>query len=411
MTDTTDRCFDLVFNNAVVFDGVDVCNGTMSVGISDGVIARISSGQLTGVRTVDASGHWLSPGLIDSHVHMFDPINCVDEPSMARYLDETLPKYLRALLESGVTTIKSVGDPVPELIEARRRLAGGIYTGPNLLMTGTGISAAGGHPGLTIYGSNEWYRRRAVGEVETPQDARARVGEMADLGADAIKVLYQGGCPCHGGTDYLWHGVVPIVRLKRTALEAAIDESHRRGLKVTVHTFEEDRAIEVLEAGADGLEHGVVGQDFADDRLLELLLRNDASYIPTLWIYSTPASYRNLARVRDAGARIVLGTDSFSPEIRIEGIDAGYYGSNSIVEAERMAEAGLAPIEVMRAATSAAAIHLGRTDLGIVADGKRADLILLAGDPTANLGALKNPIMVISNGRVVHERGSAKSSS
>lgn len=399
--------FDLVFNNATVLDSIDLRAETLSVGITNGIIVKVSREPLAGVKTVDGGGHCLSPGLIDSHVHMFDPINCVDESSMALYLDETLPKYLHAFLESGVTTIKSVGDPVPELIEARRRLANGHYTGPNLLMTGTGISAAGGHPGLTIYGSNDWYRRRAVGEVETPQDARVRVSEMADLGADAIKLLYQGGCPCHGGTDYLWHGMVPIVRLKRPALEAAIDESHRRGLKVTVHTFEQERAIEVLEAGADGLEHGVVEEDFTDDRLVELLLRNDASYIPTLWIYSTPASYRNLARVRDAGARIVLGTDSFSPEIRIEGIDAGYYGSNSIVEAERMAEAGLRPVEVMRAATSAAASHLGRTDIGIVAEGKNADLILLDGDPTADLGALRKPVMVVSNGRVVHERGSA----
>lgn len=399
--------FDLVFNNAAIFDGFELRAEALSVGVTDGVIASISSEQLVGDMTVDAEGRWLSPGLIDSHVHMFDPVTCVDEPSMARYLDGTLPKYLRAFLDRGVTTIKSVGDPVPELIEARRRLVAGHYTGPNFVMTGTGISAAGGHPGLTIYGANEWYRHRAVGEVDSPQDARACVAEMADLGADAIKLLYQGGCPCHGGTDYLWHGVVPIVRLKRPALEAAIDESHRRGLKVTVHTFEEDRAIEVLEAGADGLEHGVVGEDFTNDRLVKLLLRNDASYIPTLWIYSTPASYRNLARVRDAGGRIVLGTDSFSPEIRIEGIDSGYYGSNSIVEAERMAEAGLTPTEVMRAATSAAATHLGRTDIGVVAEGKRADLILLDGDPTADVSALRKLAMVVSNGRIVHERGRA----
>jgi hypothetical protein len=67
-----------------------------------------------------------------------------------------------------------------------------------------------------------------------------------------------GACRCHGEPEYKWHGEVPIVRLKPQVVEAAIDEAHRHRLKATVHTFEQDRAIEALECGADGVEHGIV---------------------------------------------------------------------------------------------------------------------------------------------------------
>ncbi|ROZ75093.1 amidohydrolase family protein [Ramlibacter sp. WS9] len=403
------RTFDLVINDASIFDGSKVRTGTFSVGIDNGMIAALSDEALNGSATIDARGSWLSPGLIDSHVHMYDPMNVADEASMSEYLDVALPGHLRSFLEWGITTIKSVGDPVPELLEARRRLNAGECVGPRFLMTGFGITSPGGHPTRTIYGRNPWYQQRAVGEATTAQDARARVSEMADLGMDAIKILYQGGCACQGEAEYKWHGQVPILRLKRRPLEAAIDEAHRRGLKATVHTFEQSRVIEALEAGADGVEHGVVGEIISDNRVFDLLLKNNASYVPTLWVYSTPEAHRNLALVRDAGARIALGTDSFSPTIKVEGIDAGRYGSNSIVEAERMVAAGLTPLEALRAATGQAAVHLGRDDLGVIAEGKRADLVVLKSNPTVDISNLRSLQVVIANGRVVVDRRPASS--
>ena len=75
---------------------------------------------------------------------------------------------------------------------------------------------------------------------------------------------------------------VQILKLEKAVLEAIIDEVHRHGLKATVHAVDADAAIEALEAGADGLEHGVIEHRLKDDRVVELLLRNRASYVPTL---------------------------------------------------------------------------------------------------------------------------------
>ncbi|WP_176594263.1 amidohydrolase family protein [Sphingobium sp. EM0848] len=393
--------FDLVLNGGFVFDGKNRITGAKSIGVRNGRITEISDTPLSGRQTIDAHGHWVGPGLIESHIHLFDPQNSTDPGEMARYVKSDLAKNFEMFLSCGFTTIKSVGDPVPELLATRTRLQSGELIGPRLLMTGVGITAPDGHPGMTIYGSNAWYRGRAAGEVDTVQDARALVTEMAELGMDAIKLLLQGSCRCRGEPEYKWHGQIPIVRLKSRVLEAAIDEAHRHGLKATVHTFEQERAIEALECGADGLEHGIVGEDISDDRVIDLLLTNNASYVPTLWVYPRPEAMRNLALVHDAGVRVVLGSDSFAPTITVPGVITGTFGANSIVEAERMVEAGLTPLEVLRSATSNAATHLEREDMGLVTTGTCADLVMFRDDPTESIAAWQNPLAVIVEGKVV----------
>src|SRR5258708_12725231 len=111
---------------------------------------------------------------------------------------------------------------------------------------------------------------------------------MAELGMDAIKLLLQGSCRCRGEPEYKWHGQVPILRLKSRVLEAAVDEAHKYGLKATVHTYEQDRAIEALQAGADGVEHGIVGEAISDDRFIALPLPTNPPYWPPLHPYPSP---------------------------------------------------------------------------------------------------------------------------
>src|SRR6266404_546304 len=112
--------FDIAINNVRLFDGFDVRSGTLSLGVRNGFIAALSEIPLTGKETLEGSGAWLSPGLIDSHVHMFDPINSTDEKSIGDYVDTVLPQHFQSFLDHGITTIKSVGDPVPELLTIRK---------------------------------------------------------------------------------------------------------------------------------------------------------------------------------------------------------------------------------------------------------------------------------------------------
>jgi imidazolonepropionase-like amidohydrolase len=185
--------------------------------------------------------------------------------------------------------------------------------------------------------------------------------------------------------------------LDRAVLEAIIEEAHKHRLKATVHTVDEEAAIEALEAGADGLEHGILEQEMSRDRVIELLLRNDASYIPTLWILAidqkTPEiRYGNLKRIADAGVRVALGTDSFC--------GFGSFGENTIVEAERSVAAGIAPQKVLEMATKNAGVHLSNNALGTIAPGWIADLIIVDGNPTTKIGDLRNVAMVIKDGKI-----------
>ena len=139
-----------------------------------------------------------------------------------------------------------------------------------------------------------------------------------------------------------------------------------------------------------------------DDRVVELLLRNRASYVPTLCLIrleekTADVRYANLKQVADAGVRVALGTDSFC--------GLGKFGENAIEEAERSSQAGIGAAQILRMATKDAAEHLGVEDLGVVAPGRLADILLLDGDPTTSLGALRKLSMVIQNGTIVVDNG------
>lgn len=396
---------DIVLANASVFDGVQSVEGRRNIGIRAGRIVAVDENELDGQAHFDLGGQRVLPGLVDSHVHLFDFRHADSAEAMSLFVKDGLPARLREFLAHGVTTIKSVGDPTGESLDARRRIRSGELIGPRLFVTGKGITAPGGHPAATVYRLNGWYRALATGEVDSPDQARDVVAGLAEAGVDAIKLLYQGACRCAAGEPpYLWRSkltaaVVPIMRLKPKVLEAAIGAARARGLPATVHTFEEGPAIEALEAGADGIEHGVVADRFSGARLIDLLLSRRASYVPTLWVYNEVASRENLARVARAGARVVLGTDSF--------VGYGDFGINTVVEAERMAAAGMEPSAILRAATSAAAEHLRQPDLGRISPGAAADIVVYDRDPIADIAALRSPRLVVAAGRIVCHRPEA----
>jgi imidazolonepropionase-like amidohydrolase len=388
---------DTVITNARVFDGVELRNGLFNVGITGGTVDTVTTSVVKGNKQIDASGRFLMPGLIDCHIHLNDFFNATDERLMEMFLVERLPENLMNLLSAGVTTIKSVGDPAEYVLQTRNALASRSLRGPRLYTTGPCFTAQNSHPATTVYGSNPWYGKQATLQPGSPSEARKQVKHLVDRGVDAIKIIQHGGCKCHGKPYYL---VIPelnlhaeIFKMPRAIVEAIIDEAHRHGLKVTVHTFDEAEAIEVLELGADGLEHGVVNQCLTSDRVAELMKRNSATYVPTLWIVASEVSYGNLKTIADAGVRVALGTDSFCGH--------GNWGEITLIEAERMVEAGLEPIQVLQMATKNGADHLGVEELGMVAPGKIADLILIDGDPTVDIAALRNVSMVMKDGEVV----------
>lgn len=395
--------FDLVVSSARLFDGQAMAARPHWVGVRGGRIAAVSDTPLPGLRTVEGQGCTLMPGLIDAHVHLFDFRQARHEEAMQAFVQERLPAELQAFLDCGVTSVKSVGDPELEGLALRASIEAGAVRSPRLFAVGTAFTAPGGHPSITIYRNNPWYAQRATAQVDDEAEARRVVQRLAAEKVDAVKVLYQGGCDCAGASSkaYIWRArtmnlEVAIKRLRRRVLKAVVEEAHAHGLKVTAHTIEQEAALQALEDGVDGLEHGVVDEPITDPRVAELLLKNDATYVPTLVVHGNEVSNANLALLAKVGVRIALGTDSF--------MGFGQFGQNTLAEAGRMAAAGMAPLHVLRAATKDAADHLGRADLGRLSTGAMADFILVDGDPGADIGCLGRLGLVVKGGEIVAGR-------
>ncbi|WMI60718.1 amidohydrolase family protein [Streptomyces rochei] len=400
--------YDLVIRRAHVFDGRQKLTGLYDVAVDGAEIASVSAEPLAGRQEIDAAGAWVMPGLIDTHVHFYDVRAVSDPDSMRAFEENELPGRLGLFLKHGVTTIKSVGDPTGGILDTRAGIAEGTLRGPPLLATGCGITGRDGHPAATVFGDNPWARERFTGEVDSLQEIRDLVHHLADRRVDAIKLLSEGACAHSGGPGYLWRNPafpdgVELERLPRELLRAGVEAGHERGLRVTVHTTQQVAARGAIEAGADGLEHGVTVEPLTDRSLIDLMLEHDITYTPTLWIDDAhPDARGNLQKVSRAGVHIALGSDTFSGR--------GLFGANTVEEAELMVAAGMTPTQVLAAGTSGASRQCARPDLGTVARGKRADLLVLDADPTADIGNLRRLRMVILNGELAVDKRRAASS-
>ncbi|WP_443072912.1 amidohydrolase family protein [Streptomyces sp. S465] len=394
--------YDLVIRRTHVFDGRQALAGLYDVAINGGEIASVSAEPLRGRHEVDAAEGWVMPGLIDTHIHFYDVHAVSDPDSMRAFEQNELPGKLGLFLDHGITTIKSVGDPTDGILDTRAKIAAGTLRGPRLLATGCGITGRDGHPAATVFSDNPWARERFTGEVDSVQQIRDLVHHLADRKVDAIKLLSEGACAHSGGPKYLWQNPafpdgVELERLPLDLLRAGIEAGHERGLRVTVHTTQQAAAREAIEAGADGLEHGVTIEPLTDHSLIDLMLEHAITYTPTLWIDNAhPDAPGNLKKVAEAGVHIALGSDTFSGR--------GLYGANTLEEAELMVAAGMTPTQVLAAGTSGASRQCVRPDLGTVAPGKRADLLVLNADPTADIGNIRDLSMVILNGEIAVDK-------
>ncbi|KAK1179752.1 amidohydrolase family protein [Streptomyces sp. NBS 14/10] len=395
--------YDLVISRAHVFDGRQALAGLYDIAINGAEIASVSAEPLRGRQEVDAAEGWVMPGLIDTHIHFYD-VRAVSNPDSMRAFEENeLSGRLGLFLDHGITTIKSVGDPTGGILDTRAKIAAGTLRGPRLLATGCGITGRDGHPAATVFSGNPWARERFTGEVDSVQQIRDLVHHLADRKVDAVKLLSEGACAHAGGPKYLWQnpafpGGVELERLPLDLLRAGIEAGHERGLRVTVHTTQQAAAREAIEAGADGLEHGVTVEPLTDHSLIDLMLEHGITYTPTLWIDDAhPDARGNLKKVAEAGVHVALGSDTFSGR--------GLFGANTLDEAELMVAAGMTPTQVLAAGTSGASRQCVRPDLGTVAPGKRADLLVLNADPTADIGNLRDLSIVILNGGLVVDKG------
>jgi imidazolonepropionase-like amidohydrolase len=335
----------------------------------------------------------LLPGLIDCHVHLCSDAGpgALDRLAEARAdeLGPTIEESLRKHQQAGVTTVRDLGDMRGAVLSWRG-------DNPNVIAAGAPLTTPGGHT---------WF---LGGEVRGADNVRAAIRGRAAQGADLVKIMASGGV-FTPGTD------TAGTQFTDEELAAAVEEAHAQGLTITAHAHAHAAVWQALRAGVDGIEHctSVTATGaHVDDELAGALATFGIAVCPTLG--SDPAVVvppevlamaeragltqailqDGVTRLARAGVKIIAGSDAGLGPAKPHGILPRTL--------EEYAVSGLTPTDALAAATSRAA-DACRVDgrKGRIRPGLDADLLLVPGDPAADITALQRPLGVYVSGEAL----------
>jgi imidazolonepropionase-like amidohydrolase len=363
----------------------------MAVTLADGCIERIddAGGEAPPAGAVDAGGRTLLPGLIDAHVHLSSdtdrspgfgppPFLHGEDPRPRELGYFILARATAELLAAGITTVRDVGSYDDEGVAVRRAVELGLLEGPRVLSCGRIISATS--PGGKIFGT--MYR-----EADGPDEMRKAVREQIRTGASFIKVMATGARSVEREDP-------EPAQMTSGELGAIVDEAHRMGFRVAAHAEGLAGTRMAIEQGVDTIEHGLSLHRAPE--LLAAMAERGQVLVPTLTTFhdlserfvtcfapvlveqakrQQDEAYRTLAAARAAGVTLAMGHDSGPP------------GAN-LIEAVRMVDGGMSAMEGINAATASAALALGLADVGTIRPGAAADLVVVDGDPAADIRLL-----------------------
>ena len=358
--------------------------------IEEGLVASIDAAEgpaPDGSR--DLGGATVLPGLIDAHCHVLSetdrspgfgppPLLHGEAPRPAALGHYVLAASGALIVRSGFTTVRDVGSFDDEASALKLAVDLGVVPGPRILTCGRIVSATA--PGGVLFGS--MYR-----EADGPWEMRKAVREQIRRGADYIKFM------ATGARSVVVEDPEPP-QMTQEEMAAIVDEAHRMGRRVAAHAEGLAGTRWAIEAGVDTIEHGLALH--RDPALLDTMAAHGTVLVPTLTTFHDLAerfaadfapplveqakrqleeALRTVGAARAAGVTLALGYDSGPP-------------GASANELLRLAEAGLSPLDALRAATVGGAAALGRPELGCIAVGGPADLLAVDGRPDEDLALL-----------------------
>lgn len=379
-----------VFAGATLLDGTGARIENAVMVVRNGRIASVGRSDAVPIpndaRRTTLKGQFVIPGLISAHVHISD----VQGSQPRAYTPQNTLRQLGLFARYGVTTLWSLGGEQKPAFDARDAQDTPTLDRARLYVAGDVIAA------------------------KTPDQARQMVAKVAEGKPDVIKIRVDDNL----GTS---------AKMTPEVYRAIIEEAHQRGLRVAAHIFYLDDAKDLLRSGADVIAHSVRDKDI-DDEFISLMKARNVAYCPTLtrevstFVYeSTPGFFsdpfflreadkgvvaqlqepvrqatmrasksaqaykaglavakRNLKKASDAGVLIVMGTDAGPAPERFQ----GYFEH---LEMEMMAEAGLTPAQILRAATIDAARAMKLDTVGVLKAGAWADFVVLDRNPAQDI--------------------------
>lgn len=390
-------------------NAVLVLDGGKVIGVFEG---RAPDGLVPDdAEVLNYQGCTIVPGLIDAHVHLNLPGDGTMLEDAIREPDGVLVASsafaANRALNAGVTTVRDTGGRGSNTFELRRSIELGHGAGPRVLACGQPITITGGHT---------WY---LGGEADGEDGLRWKVRNMVKLGADAIKVMASGGGTVNTQS---WR-----TSFSRKELAAVADEGHRLGRKVTAHCLCAEAIEYAVEAGVDQLEHGwfivdAGGRQQFVPSVAEKVAEAGVAITSTLSVMSymvdtllakerlTPVEQETLdrcrqmlddnvthfARFREAGVQLVAGTDAGWLHTPFDGV---------VTEMELMHRGGMSTLEAIAAATGVSARVLGIEEtVGTLRPGLAADVLVVGGDPSADLARLRDVRLVMQAGQARVQR-------
>lgn len=356
----------------------------------DRVVAVAPVADLAGASRVhDLGDGVLLPGFVDAHTHVTirpgegDQHGQMERPVAWRTIRGVA--NLAAMLRSGVTTAKIMSENDDVDLEFRGATARGELAGPRLLIAGPGLSPPGGHGAGT-------------GGVAGVEDLREAIRERAAKGADHIKMFTTGGVSSAGTSlDEALYSTEEVT--------AAVTEAAAHGLRVSAHALGGPGVDSAVAGGIHSIEHGTL----LDAGNIERMVAADTWLVLTTSILFHPSAIEagdarvpsimekvrearsymegNLGAIRASGLRIAIGTDSMH----------GLFGE----EIRWLVAHGWTPDDALVAATRHGGELIGDPSAGVLEAGSRADVVVLGGDPYADIDAVLDVRAVIRDGQQV----------
>jgi imidazolonepropionase-like amidohydrolase len=377
--------------------------------VKDGRITEVKAGYVLGSpgeRVIDLRTKYVLPGLIDCHVHILGELSAkskVERVEESEAFDALRgATYALRTLRAGFTTVRDLGERSPAIFALKRAINDGMIAGPRLVIAASTITPTGGHGQTYGYRDEINALFASSGVCDGVEDCRRAVRLQVSRGADVIKLVSTGGVlsDIKAGVDQ---------QFTDDELLSIVKTAHGLGRRVAAHAHGADGINAALRAGVDSIEHG----SYLSDESIGLFRKTGAYLVPTVLAGVTATQYAKtggfmseaqkekalkvgpviqnaLQRAYAGGVKVAFGTDT----------GVSLHGQNA-KEFALMVEAGMPPMEAIKAATLNAADLLELSNnIGSIEAGKAADIIAVDKDPTREVRTLERMRFVMRGGVV-----------